>query len=212
MKAHKIFGIGLSRTGTTSLQFALEQLGFKTFHYPMVIYSDNDYRICDQFEAFCDSPIPLVYPELDRRYPGSKFILTTRNKTAWLDSMEWMLVHGKVKWGWGPVVHRYHQAFYGTKKFNQTILAQKYDEFHQEVADYFQARPRDLLYLNIDQGIDVAQLCEFLDVPPKNIEFPRRNKRKMMPMKRRILYELYSPLRQVADYLKPIIKRNQFKL
>lgn len=30
----KVFGIGLSRTGTTSLGTALNQLGIKTIHYP----------------------------------------------------------------------------------------------------------------------------------------------------------------------------------
>lgn len=203
MKANKIFGIGLSRTGTTSLQFALMKLGFKTAHYPMTLYTDNDYQICEEFQAFCDSPIPLIYPELDRRYSDSKFILTTRNKNAWLESMEWMLVHGKVKWGWGPSVHRYHQEFYGTKRFNRTKLSQKYDEFHQQVSDYFQERPADLLCLNLDQGIDINKLCQFLKIPPKNIEFPRRNQRKIMPMKKRIIYEIYTPLRRVAAYIKP---------
>lgn len=40
---NKIFGIGLSRTGTTSLYKALEQLGFNILHNPPLVINDIFY-------------------------------------------------------------------------------------------------------------------------------------------------------------------------
>ena len=79
----KIFGIGLSKTGTTSLARALEILGYKTRDYLGVTrYSSGDLSSIDLDEietndAFTDTPVPSFYRELDSRYPGSKFILTS---------------------------------------------------------------------------------------------------------------------------------------
>ena len=88
----KIFGVGLSKTGTTSLARALEILGYKTRDYLGVTrYSPSDLssidlQIIDSNDAFTDTPIPSFYRELDTRYPGSKFILTVRDTDDWLQS------------------------------------------------------------------------------------------------------------------------------
>ena len=88
----KIFCIGLSKTGTTSLARALEILGYKTRDYIGVtsyfagdLTSINLQEI-DANEAFTDTPIPSFYKQLDEKYPNSKFILTTRNMEDWLRS------------------------------------------------------------------------------------------------------------------------------
>ncbi|HEV8715109.1 MAG TPA: sulfotransferase [Candidatus Binatia bacterium] len=48
MRRSKIFGLGLSRTGTTSLTEALEILGFSTIHYcsgPMSPCDSNSWTV-----------------------------------------------------------------------------------------------------------------------------------------------------------------------
>ena len=88
----KVFGIGLSKTGTTSLARALEILGYNTRDYLGVTrYSPGDLTSIDLDEvnandAFTDTPIPSFYRELDKMYPGSKFILTVRDMDGWLKS------------------------------------------------------------------------------------------------------------------------------
>lgn len=80
----KIFGIGLSKTGTTSLAHALEILGYRTKDYPGLSryragdLSSVDLAVVDAYDALTDTPIPSFYRELDQRYPGAKFILTVR--------------------------------------------------------------------------------------------------------------------------------------
>ena len=69
----KIFGIGLSKTGTTSLARALEILGYKTRDYIGVSsytrgeLSSIDLAEIEANDAFTDTPIPSFYKELDRR-------------------------------------------------------------------------------------------------------------------------------------------------
>jgi hypothetical protein len=42
-KSFKIFGLGLSKTGTSSLADALNELGFPTIHYPFDIVLTMNY-------------------------------------------------------------------------------------------------------------------------------------------------------------------------
>jgi len=92
---NKVFGIGLSHTGTKSLNRALQVLGIQSVHYPLdpVTYrelSESKYRltILNTFEAITDITVAPFYPQLDKAYPGSKFILTIREKSDWINSMK----------------------------------------------------------------------------------------------------------------------------
>jgi len=90
----KIFCIGFPRTGTTTLSNALSKLGYMTRGGPDHIldaFFNNDlesiYKFVDQNDAFQDNPWFCLYKELDKRYPGSKFILTERESDKWLRSI-----------------------------------------------------------------------------------------------------------------------------
>ena len=78
----KIFGIGLSRTGTTSLTLALSELGLHAYHFP------RGREVIDSVDAATDTPVAAWYQDLDAAYPDSKFILTLRHRPEWLDSCE----------------------------------------------------------------------------------------------------------------------------
>ena len=75
----KILGLGLSKTGTSSLAAALNVLGFSCVHsaYP---------HLLEQADAMLDTGAAVRFRELDVMYPGSKFILTIRDRDSWLDS------------------------------------------------------------------------------------------------------------------------------
>src|SRR5207237_3908 len=49
----KVFGIGLSRTGTTSLTRALELLGYRAKHYPT---AESHF---EEYDALTDTPVPV---------------------------------------------------------------------------------------------------------------------------------------------------------
>ena len=76
---NKIFGIGYSKTGTTSLTKALRILGYNALHFPIHTMKHSSEKLNLRYEklwrqAYSDTPIPLFYKELDKRFPGSKFI------------------------------------------------------------------------------------------------------------------------------------------
>ncbi len=98
---NKIFGIGLSRTGTTSLNNALKILGFKSVHFDPRLYDNINTPIINNFDAFTDNPIPLIYKKLDTLIPDCRFILTTRNIEGWLNSMQWMFGNKFIEWNLG---------------------------------------------------------------------------------------------------------------
>lgn len=186
----KIFGIGLSRTGTTSLDTLLKALGYESHHFVPELFGDPDWSKVDQSDALMDSPIPLLYKDCDERYPGSKFILTTRDQDKWLTSMEWMLTHGKVIWNWSSELQGYHRQLYGTSKYRKDILAAMFDRYHQEVNEYFADRPDDLFRIDLDSevGFDTKSLCEWLGKEPIDAPAPKVNARRDAPLMKRFRY------------------------
>jgi hypothetical protein len=90
----KVFGIGLSRTATRSLNRALEALGYRSVHLPRdrktyEELSSGIYTlsILARYDGITDITAAPFYARFDEAYPGSKFILTTREKSSWMESM-----------------------------------------------------------------------------------------------------------------------------
>jgi hypothetical protein len=174
----KIFGIGTLKTGTTSLGAALSILGFNHTHknrekllrHVREKKMEPVYRWVDRHDSFDDWPWPLVYRELDARYPGSRFILTVRTReTAWLDSMvrhsEWV----------GPT--RGREMFFGSSApvgHEREYLA-RYREHITEVREHFRGRPDQLLEISWGKGDEWQRLCDFLGVPIPDVPFPKIN-------------------------------------
>lgn len=178
--APKIFGIGLSKTGTTSLAGALEILGYRTKDFPgMTRYVPGDLGSIDpavlaQHDALTDTPIPSFYRELDRRYPGSKFILTVRDMEGWLQScMKQFNARHAAKQS--EANSRLFVDLYGTAVFDEAQFREGYQRFVDGVMDHFKDRPDSLLVLDIAAGQGWAELCAFLDKPEPELPFPKTN-------------------------------------
>ena len=92
----KIFCIGLSRTGTTTFNAVMSELGFLARSGPSGLglrlhelgRFDDICAIIDRYDCLCDLPYPLLYEKLADRYPDSRFVLTTRSsEDTWLESL-----------------------------------------------------------------------------------------------------------------------------
>jgi hypothetical protein len=95
----KVFVIGLSKTGTTSLGDALSRLSFRRVGWEDIrsrflfrSYLNHDLTplvsMTESYDAFEDLPWALVYQDMARLYSDAKFILTLRkNEQAWLKSI-----------------------------------------------------------------------------------------------------------------------------
>ena len=84
-----IFGIGFPRTGTHSLRRALEILGFapdKDTHILLRNFYRGNFKIPGEWDMVTGG-ISHYYIALDKKYPGSKFVLTLRDEDDWLDSV-----------------------------------------------------------------------------------------------------------------------------
>lgn len=177
----KVFGIGLQRTGTTSLAKALNILKIKTQQFPIELYHDIDHSIIQRFEGFTDNPIPLLYKQLDKKYPNSKFIHTVRSEGEWIKSIQWLYTLGSKKFEWKneqrkDVIREMHVKLYGTATFDEALFLQKYRAYNRDVTEYFANRPADLLVLDLTQGDGFDKLCSFLGKGKPGAPFPHRNK------------------------------------
>jgi 3'-phosphoadenosine 5'-phosphosulfate (PAPS) 3'-phosphatase len=182
MTAHhsKIFGIGLSKTGTTSLANALQILGYRTkdnmgvVKYAAGDLSSVDLDVVDTFEALTDTPIPSFYRELDARYPDSKFILTVRDSDGWLKSCKKQFTER-----FAQIQSEAHKQLfmdlYGTDIFDEERFASGLDRFIAGVRDYFKNRPRDLLIIDVAAGEGWDKLCPFLGRAVPDVPFPKAN-------------------------------------
>ena len=85
LKLPKIFGLGLSKTGTKSTAKALQILGVKTIHLPSIQTLFND---GENYQAFLDIPCLAFLPQIRELYPNALFINTTRDLKPWLSSCQ----------------------------------------------------------------------------------------------------------------------------
>jgi hypothetical protein len=183
----KIFGLGLSRTGTKSMASALDTLGYRIIHYPkdrntyqeMSSKGDCRFSLLDLCDGLADITTIPFYQCLDRTYPGSKFILTHRNKVEWLASVENHFRKNPLSRHIPDIlterkIRRFLRiAVYGSITFNHELFSRIYDSHIASVQDYFSDRPRQLLTMNILEGEGWKKLCPFLNVPIPSIPFPR---------------------------------------
>lgn len=182
----KVFGLGLSKTGTSSLTEALNLLGIKSVHYPadgrtLAQLQAGDYRLSlmDEYAGATDIPVAPFYAQLDEAFPGSKFILTVRDKDSWLRSCE---VHWRLMAEWRdnyPEFRRAHEFYsactYGTLEYNRARFSFAYDAHVANVRRYFAGREADLLEIDVCGGEGWENLCPFLDLPMLYTPFPHAN-------------------------------------
>tara|TARA_R110002049_G_scaffold183741_2_gene351755 strand:- start:1890 stop:2435 length:546 start_codon:yes stop_codon:yes gene_type:complete len=176
MNCSHIFHIGLNKAGTTSLSAAVERLGIKSVH------NWHAQASFDKYLEKCQSPIAELpyhawfdvrafersYPVLDWLYPYAKFIFTTRNKSAWLQSRE------------RHVLRNIELKAAGTPRSNWLTIdydawSREYDFKHNFATKYFAGRMNKLLIINITAGDGYDVLCPFLGLPTLAEEFPRLN-------------------------------------
>lgn len=185
MTKPKVFGIGLSKTGTSSLAQALNILGYKTIHYPNDAQTYAELRngnfklsLLDQYDAITDTPVVPYYAQLDKLFPGSKFVLTIREEEGWLKSIEqhWQTA---TRYEHDPAKKEFQEfiraAVYGCIEFDRSRFSYVYQTHSQNVMHYFFHHPEDLLVMDICNGDGWKKLCSFLSLPVPDSPFPHAN-------------------------------------
>jgi hypothetical protein len=182
-RRRKIFGIGWAKTGTTTLGRCFEILGYNhqgqnLSLVPQIMHGDfsKTLRIAAAKESFEDWPWILIFRELDQAFPGSRFILTTRDPERWLASYRAMLS------AQGPCdayLSEIRSHLYGFEVASATdqALVERFNRHNEEVREYFKTRTADLLVVDWERGDAWDKICAFLNesIPP--VAFPHLNRR-----------------------------------
>ncbi|SEA64314.1 sulfotransferase family protein [Rubrimonas cliftonensis] len=179
MKPTKVFCIGFQKTGTTSINMALTELGYSVasvfgrnlkLEELRATYVERGLAKARQHDAVEDMPWPLMFRELDAAFPGARFVLTWRETDRWLASI---CDH----FGDNPDVMQ--QLTYGADAPApvgcEARYAQVYDAHNAEVRSHFRDRPGDLLEMNLSHGDGWDALCGFIGETPLDTPFPRAN-------------------------------------
>ena len=173
----KVFCIGFHRTGTTTFQTALEELGYKVVGMRKSewdAYATGNYEqvieCIKQFDGFRDMPWPLMYQWLYEAYPDAQFVLSRREPTPWVASCV------------GNYKDRPYEMFpviYGFEVFegNEEVAKRVYRKHLEDVRAFFKDKPGKLLDIDFTKESRWQPLCEFLGEPVPDRSFPHANKR-----------------------------------
>jgi hypothetical protein len=90
-KPFKVFGIGLGKSGTSTIGPALKLMGYENVHYdfrmsPFLLDDPRAFdfsHLYEDFDSTEDPPVALYYEEMRRVYPTARFILTVRDAEDW---------------------------------------------------------------------------------------------------------------------------------
>ncbi len=178
----KVFGIGLNKTGTTTLGECLKRLGFKHLSCRrdlLIAFRQNRlaeiFEVIDEHESFEDWPYPLMYRELFYRYGSSaRFILTTRSSpAAWLESLKShsLRTHPDNHCRLLAYGHDYPHG-------REQEHVEFYNAHNQAVIEFFrqQGAASQLAEMCWEKGHGWKDLCRFLDLEAPAVAFPHANK------------------------------------
>jgi hypothetical protein len=167
----KIFGIGESRTGTTSLHYFLKAASVKSIHHYEWIFEDSsswnnagdgskkdvflNFVATSGYAAFTDHPTRSFYKELLESYPDAFFINTVRDASS---------------------LERSITNYFGFDDETAARFIQNYLVVENEIKSFFSTRP-DARYLEIDitrHSHAAKELKSFLNLD-MDIELGREN-------------------------------------
>lgn len=177
----KIIGIGLNKTGTSTLGAAGELLGLRVKTWDAQLFRETVierrretlWKVIDAFDLFNDFPYPLLYPEIDARYPGSKFILTQRTSPdAWLGSVKAHAMRASPS-------SQTHRLVYGYQypHGRESAFLEYYTQHNERARRYFADRQDDFLEICWEEESDWSRLTAFLGAEPPDAPLPRANAR-----------------------------------
>lgn len=163
LKAHKplVIGIGLPRTGTSSLTCAMKMLGFATHHFPLHFDLKSDTYM--QKKNCLIDWVTLGYRplQLEAMFPNALFIYTHRDEVSWINSMHYL----KKLLLLCPNIRRRFIKVFGDDWSKFKI------DFENEIK---LMKTKKILWLNLCKDQKWEPLAEFLNIPCPDVPFPRK--------------------------------------
>jgi len=172
---HRIFGIGLSKTGTSSLSAYLSSIKIKSTHDDFGFFKAktiDDVKVVASGESFIGALCP-VWMLLFEKYPTAKYILTVREKETWLKSLKRHLEGGNGN-------KSYRLKAFNVETFDEKICGDLHDIYDSEVIKFFKDKD-NLLVIDLIKGdsrVNAKRINEFLGLTYDNQKIPHKNKGK----------------------------------
>ena len=160
---NKVFCIGFNKTGTSSMHQLFLELGLASYHGYYSHFPLHD-PIFGQFQCFSDGD-QHDFAGLDRAYPGSRFIVTTRRLDDWLVSRVRHVEARRRIGATGPMRQEYEaDPPAAVRRWIRQRLA-----YHASVVAHFAGRDDALLVVDICRPADPAAtrgaITAFLGLP-----------------------------------------------
>jgi hypothetical protein len=192
----KVFGIGLSKTSTSSLAKALEVLGYESVSWNRngKILGWPEFYLAD---AATDTPCCVQFESLYHTFEQSKFIYTVRELDDWVRSIrnhfeletprEFRQYWDREEFWQGDTRWKWHSDWQWQNAFrfiqiHQCLYAQHdtwkeaYRAYDQRVRQFFEDKPdHRFMVMNIPEGDGWDPLCSFLDREIPDRPFPHAN-------------------------------------
>lgn len=184
----KVFGIGLSRTGTTSLCNALSMLGYSSIHWAnpltLELIGEDDIPL---FDAFTDITVCTDFEGLAARWPDARFIHTMRPRDSWVRAFaaHYARAHGTGDFQELQALAATPDSFHhGTGfldvhdrlYFRHPSPEAAWDAHEARVRRFFASQPPGrCLEFSVFRGDGWAELCAFLGKPVPAAPFPWDN-------------------------------------
>lgn len=174
----RVFNIGFNKSGTTSLNHAMEILGFNALHFKnydgvrirSIIENNKTHNKMlmsglEEYNFICDFNGERFFRLLDEQYPNSKFILTWRDMEEWLVSREKHVIKNQRNPNY---IGNWLTVDIDSWRANR-------ERCEKEIFEYFNGRD-DFLVMKICDGDGWNELCGFLGVDIPDIPFPHLNR------------------------------------
>ena len=197
MSTLRVAGGGLPRTGTNSLQIALEQLlGGRCYHMREIPGHPFDLgdgwnralagdltgldRLLDGYVASVDWPASMFWRELSEANPNALILLSVRDSSeTWWQSIDATILpvaRAALAPGWseGRGLLDLLERFAGTKLWDDpATMTAAYERYNAEVRR--NARPGRLIEWQAAEGW--GPICRALGLPVPDVPFPWTNRR-----------------------------------
>ncbi len=186
--ALEVIGTGFGRTGTESIRFALEKLGFAPCHHMRQVYADDEQmrrwhevivgggvpdweRLFEGYRAAVDWPSVQYWHVLIDAYPDAKVILTLRTAESWWKSYERTLARVVAPLPPDDLARRMMDISFGGKPLDREVAIAAYEANVRAVR---QTVPAGRLLVH-ELGDGWEPLCAHLGVPVPDVPYPRGN-------------------------------------
>lgn len=186
--ALSVIGAGFGRTGTYSLNLALEMIGLGPCHHMADVNMSSEQKaffraagsgepvdwdaVYADYKSAVDWPTAYFWRELAEHFPDAKIILTVRNSGDWYKSAASTILamsSGADPASFGEAV--VGQKVFGGRTDDQTHCIEVLEANTADVIDGIP--PERLLVYQVSEGW--PKLCGFLGVPVPAEPFPTTN-------------------------------------